>query len=158
MRRREKEIRDDREIEKIIQRATVCRLGLCDKDSAYIVPVCFGYEPGNLWIHSAHEGKKITLVKCNPHVCFEFDEVVGIEKSDNPCSSGVKYRSVIGLGTAEIVDDIQEKIHGLSCIMNRYADAGSFSFPKPALDSVCVIRIHISEMTGKQSPANVERS
>lgn len=53
MRRQEKEIRDITEIEAIIGRAEVMRMGLSDYGSPYIVPVCFGYEHKVLWIHSA---------------------------------------------------------------------------------------------------------
>lgn len=129
----------------------VCRLGLCDGRLAYIVPVCFGYEPGVLWIHSASEGRKIGILKQNPRICFEFDETSGIVKSGNPCSWGMKYKSVIGLGRAEFGDDSREKAHDFSCIMNQYPDKESITIPEAALGNVCVIRIRITEMTGKVS-------
>ena len=151
MRRNEKEIRNIADIEAVIDRAAVLRLGLCDNGSPYIVPVCFGYEPKFLWIHSAHEGRKIDILKRNPRVCFEIDEVSGILTTGDPCDWGVRYSSVIGSGRAEFVEDPGEKVHGLTCIMNHYSDRKPYPFPVPALSRVCIIRIGITAMTGKRS-------
>ncbi len=153
MHRNEKEIRNPGDIEAVIRRAKVCRLGLCDRGSPYVVPVCFGFEPGVIWIHSAREGKKITMITANSRVCFEIDEVSGVVTAEAPCSWGMQYRSVIGSGIAEIVRNPEEKIHGLSCIMDQYSERRSFTVPVAALEDVCVIRIRITEMTGKQSQA-----
>ena len=56
MRRKEKEIKDTAEIEEILSKAFVCRLGLCDNGRPYVVPLCFGYEDNALYIHCAKEG------------------------------------------------------------------------------------------------------
>ena len=153
MRRNDKEIRNPGDIAAIIRRAKVCRLGLCDGKSPYVVPVCFGYEPGVLWIHSAKEGKKIDLITANPRVSFEFDEVPGVVVAESPCAWGMRYRSVIGSGIAEIVQDPGERQRGLFCIMEQYSDGKLRDIPVPAPGDVCVIRIRIVEMSGKQSPS-----
>ncbi len=59
MRRKEKEIADKSEIESIIRKSLVCRLGIVDAGLPYIVPLCFGYDNGALFFHSAKEGRKI---------------------------------------------------------------------------------------------------
>jgi nitroimidazol reductase NimA-like FMN-containing flavoprotein (pyridoxamine 5'-phosphate oxidase superfamily) len=43
MRRTEKEI-GRAEIDAIIRRSQVCRLGLSDQGEPYVVPLCFGYD------------------------------------------------------------------------------------------------------------------
>ena len=59
LRRKEKEIIDKSEIESIIRKSLVCRLGIVDEGLPYIVPLCFGYDKGALFFHSAKEGRKI---------------------------------------------------------------------------------------------------
>jgi len=68
MRRKEKEITDSAEIEQIIRKARVCRLGLVDDREPYVVPVCFGYEKNAFYFHCAPEGRKIELIKKNNHI------------------------------------------------------------------------------------------
>ena len=58
MRRIDREITDFVEIESILNDASVCRIGLVDGSEPYIVPVCFGYSDGRIYIHSAIFGEK----------------------------------------------------------------------------------------------------
>jgi uncharacterized protein len=150
VRRNDREITDQAEIEAILREAQVCRLGLADGDGPYIVPMCFGYEDGVIYLHSAHEGQKITMIRANPRCCFEVDQCNGIVKGKNACSWGMRYRSVIGLGRATILTDPAEKKHGLNCIMRQY-QGGTHEFSDDDVRSVAVIRVDIESMTGKMS-------
>ncbi len=150
MRKKEKEITDSLEIEAIIKKAEVCRLGFVDGSEPYVVPVCFGYERNALYLHSAPEGRKIDLIKRNNRVCFEIDTDVEIVSAEKPCGWSTRYRSVIGVGRAVILKDNEEKRHGLSVIMGQYsANISGFEFEK--LDSAAVIKIEIEHITGKKS-------
>jgi len=149
LRRKDKEITESREIEAVIKKATVCRLGLVDRDESYIVPVNFGYERNAIYFHSALEGRKVELIKRNNKVCFEIDTDVAIEKTDKSNCS-VKYRSVIGRGKACILESNEEKLRGLKTIM-RQCTGGEYSFSEERLDSVLVVEIRIEKITGKQS-------
>ena len=149
LRRKDKEIIDSEKIEEVIKKATVCRLGLVDRDEAYIVPVNFGYEKNTIYFHSALEGRKIELIKRNDKVCFEIEADMGIEKNSNSeCS--VKYRSVIGVGIPRILESAEEKVRGLKAIM-RQCTGGEYDFSKEKWDSVLVVEIEIENITGKQS-------
>ena len=150
MRRKEKEITDIEEIEKIIKKAMVCRISLVDNDEPYIVPVCFGYERDVLYFHGASEGRKVELIKKNNKICFEIDTDAEVVKAEEACSWTMKYRSVIGVGRACILEKDEEKSHGLKLIVRQYTE-GNFSFPKSKLDSILVIRVDIESITGKKS-------
>jgi hypothetical protein len=145
----------------------VCRIGLVDDDGPYVVPLSFGYEDGAVYIHSVPEasknlsgsspvssvvefdGKKITMIRKNPRCCFEVDICDQVIKGDRPCLWGMRYRSVIGYGSASIVEDPGEKRHGLNCIMRHYG-GGTHEFSAHDLAAVTVIRIAIESMTGKK--------
>ena len=150
MRRKEKEITDKSEIEAILDRALVLRIALSYEDTPYVVPVCFGYKNECLYIHSAREGKKLDMLRQNNRVCFEFDIDAGIKKSGSPCRWGMKFRSVIGTGTARFVEDPAEKRYGLGAILAQYSSE-SFEYPDSEIEKIVIIRIDIEEMTGKQS-------
>ena len=83
-----------REGESILKESRICRIGLVDQDKPYIVPMNFGYKNGTLYIHSAKEGRKIDLMKKNPNVCFEMDELVRLKKAKQACEWGVQYQSM----------------------------------------------------------------
>ena len=145
-----REITDINEIEGIIRRASICRIGLVDGDEPYLVPVCFGYERSALYFHGALAGRKVELIRKNSKVCFEIDTDVEIVNVETLCDAVVKYRSVIGVGRAYILENDEEKSHGLNLIMRQYTK-GDFSFPKSELDKTLVVKVDIESITGKKS-------
>ena len=145
-----REITDIDEIEGIIKKAICCRIGVVDNDEPYVVPVCFGYERNVLYFHGALVGRKVELIKKNNKICFEIDTDVEIVNVETPCDSVVKYRSVIGVGRAYILEDDEEKTHGLNLITKQYTK-GDLSFPKSELDKTLVVKVGIKSITGKKS-------
>jgi nitroimidazol reductase NimA-like FMN-containing flavoprotein (pyridoxamine 5'-phosphate oxidase superfamily) len=150
MRRKDKEIKDTKEMESIINRSDVCRIALCENNSPYIVPVCFGYRDNCMYFHSATDGKKVDIIKKNNRVCFEFDIQEGLIKSQNPCDWDVKYCSVIGSGRAFIIEEFEGKTKALNIIAGHYSSDG-FEYQKNSVDNVTVIKVEIENLTGKRS-------
>lgn len=150
MRRSEKEITQRADIEAIIRKARVCRLGLAAGGQPYVVPMCFGYRQKVLYLHGAHEGRKMEIIRQNPRVCFEFDLGVAIIKASSSCGWGMRYQSVIGFGRAEVLVDEEEKRQGLEIIFGQYSDRPA-QFTEQAVKATTVIRVAVEEMTGKQS-------
>jgi hypothetical protein len=149
MRRKDREITDRAEMESLLREATVCRIAMTDGKEPYVVPLCFGYDNGSIYFHSALEGKKITILAGNPRCCIEVDECGGPLPDKNPCSWEFRYKSVVCTGVAQILEDPAEKRNGLNCIMQQYG-AGEYPFTDKELERVCVIRVAIQEMTGKK--------
>src|SRR5512133_1807698 len=150
MRRSEKEIKDESALRAVIQESMVCRVGLSDGNRPYVVPLCFGYEDGFLYFHAAHEGRKIEIIRKNNSVCFEFDANTEIVENQEACAWGMRFKSVIGFGTAIFIDDVEEKHRALEIIMKQYSDR-LFSFPEHSVAGTTVIKVEIESMTGKQS-------
>ena len=73
------------QIEAIIHKATVCRLGMLDGDTPYIVPLCFGYRDNTLYFHGSMQSRKVELIQKHPRVCFEFDILTEPISAPNPC-------------------------------------------------------------------------
>lgn len=150
MRRRDREITDISVMESIIRDSSVCRMGLCDGDRPYVVPMNFGYRDGKVYMHSALEGKKLDIIRKNPDVCLEFETDLEIVRAEEACSFSMKYRSVIAWGKASIQEEAKDKAYGLNVIMEHYTGR-EFEFPVQALTRIVVIRVDIEEMTGKQN-------
>ncbi len=150
MRRKDKEMEDEKEIESIISRSDVCRIALSENNSPYIVPMCFGYRDKFLYFHSAADGKKIDIIKENNLVCFEFDTNEGLIKSEDPCDWDVKYHSVVGSGKAFFIDDPEEKTRALNIIAEHYS-SDAHEYQKNSVDNVTVIKVEIENLTGKKS-------
>lgn len=148
MRRNDRQITDRSTIDGIIRRCSVCRLGMCDNGQPYIVPLSFGYDGCFLYFHAAAEGRKVDILKRNSRVCFEFDILEDVVPSDVACQWGMKYESVVGSGTAEIVEDANAKWAALEHVMRQYSSA-DWSFSEQVLKETLVICVSIREISGK---------
>lgn len=153
MRRVKQEITDKSIIEEILSTSEVCRLGFIDNDRAYILPFNYGYQDGFIYIHCAKEGKKIDLIKKNNFVCIEIEQVAKIERYDKACKWATTYRSILGYGKVEIITDYEQKRKGLDEIMkhNGADSSNDLNYEKSQVDSISLLKVEITEMTGKQS-------
>ena len=153
MRRVKQEITAKRIIEEILSSSEICRLGFMDKDRAYILPFNYGYQEGYIYIHCAKEGKKIDLIKKNNLVCIEIEQIGKIERYEKACKWATVYRSVIGYGNVEIITDYYQKRKGLDVIMkhNGADSSNDLNYEKSQVDLMLILKVEITEMTGKQS-------
>lgn len=151
MRRKEKEITSPEEIEAVIKKASVCRLGLSINDTPYIVPMNFGYKDGTLFFHSARQGRKIETLSQNKRICFEMDIEHEIKSADSACEFGMKYISVIGFGDAEFIEDTEGKKKALDIIMEHYKPEQIFEYNERLVKRIKVFQVKVQSMTGKKS-------
>lgn len=151
MRRSDKEIKDPKLTEKILERAQICRIALIDEDRPYIVPMNYGYKDRCIYLHSASDGRKIEILKNNNNICFEMECKTELLKARNPCQYGMKYYSLIGWGKAKFVSDYQEKIKSLDIIMQKHVPKMIFSYEEKQIDLLTIIIIEIDQLTGKIS-------
>jgi len=156
LRRADKAITDLDTLRGIVDKAPVLRLGMVDEGEPYVVPVNFARDGDDVWVHSAQSGRKLECLRRNPSVCVEVDELLGIERGSDtdPCTGWTsRYVSVIAFGAAEIVDNRREKLRGLGHIMRKYSGRDDWEYSEKQVEETAVIRIRLSAMTGKRSPA-----
>jgi len=157
MRKKEREISDPAEIRDVLTRAVVLRLGLYDGKTPYVVPVNYGYDGGDsLFIHSSYEGWKMEIIRNHPRICFEIETDVAVvppARPDSHCGHSMAYRSVIGFGTARVIEDPGEKTDALKIIVRHLSPERApedIVFPEGTVEITAVVRIDIESMTGKQ--------
>ena len=155
MTKRELQVTDPGQIRAILDAAKVLHLGLCVDNEPYVVPMNYGYtmEDGKLvlYLHCATQGKKLDMIRSNPRVFFELDCDRMPFEGDKPCQYGLGYSSVMGRGTARIVDDVEEKMQAMTLLMKTQTGK-DFSFNDRLVSIVSVIRIDVTEYTAKHRP------
>lgn len=150
MRRKEQEITDRAELYRILREARLCRLAMTGDDGPYLVPLTFALDGQDLVLHSARVGRKIEALRRNPAVCFEVEEGVEVAAADTACDFGMRFRTVIGFGAVEFVEDRAERTRLLALFGPRYgAPAGPL--PDAEIERTCVLRLRVRELTGKRS-------
>lgn len=123
MRRKDREVKNPEEIRQVLETCKVCRLGLVDDGSPYIVPMNVGYDYDGeklvLYFHCAKEGRKLKMLRENNQVAFEMDREIGLTEGNMPCQYSYRYVSIIGSGRAELIENEKEKAGALAKIMEH---------------------------------------
>lgn len=81
---------DRDQIDRVLQACAVGRIGVHSQGRTYVVPVSYVYDGNAIYGRSA-DGLKIRMMRANPDVCFEVDDIDDM----------ANWRSVIMWGTYE---------------------------------------------------------
>ena len=163
MSRHDREITDSREILSIVNECKVIRLAMLDEQGLpYIIPLNFGYRFADgvftFYCHSAREGRKLELLRRDPRdqplvlraearVSFEMDCRGELQSADHACGYGYYYASVIGSGTAELIEGA-EKLDALSALM-RHMSGREDTFTEEQARGVAVLAIRARSLSAK---------
>ena len=153
--KREIKITEPHQIARILDTAKVLHMGLAVDNEPYVLPMNYGYtlEEGKLvlYLHSALQGRKLDMMRENPKVFFEMDcDWIPFE-GEKPCQYGLGYSSIMGCGTAQIVEDVEEKMKAMTALMKTQTGK-DFTFNDRLVSIVAVIRIDVREYTAKHRP------
>lgn len=141
----------DAAIEEVLKNNVLGRIGCHEGNKMYIVPINYAYDGKSIIAHSA-EGLKISMMRKNPLVCFEVDQI----------NSFTDWKSVIAWGRfEEIMDDDDQRIamkFFVDKMMHMRLSETAIPLTKERTDTLrhtsgriksIVFRIVITEKTGK---------
>ena len=153
IRRKEKEIKDRKEMIEVLTGARYVTIAMCKADEPYLVTLSHGYDPVKecIYFHCAGEGKKIDILKGNNNVWGQalLDRGYVTGKCDH------LYKAVHFKGTVTFVKDIEEKKQALTTMINQLEENPKEVIEKQITEESLAIvnigRIDIEGMTGKRS-------
>jgi len=142
---------DRREMEALLERAMVGRLGLCVDGEPYVVPLGFVYHGRRIYFHSSPRGRKVEAMRRGPRVCFEVDEARRFLPGPTPCKFTAEYESVIAYGRVRFLEEAGERLEALRLLLRKYgAVEGAEALREEMLGDVLVGEILVEEMTGRK--------
>ncbi|WP_080903039.1 pyridoxamine 5'-phosphate oxidase family protein [Parabacteroides sp. Marseille-P3160] len=139
-------------IEKTIEKCEICFVGMIDTDQIpYVVPMNFGYSDGVVYLHSAPEGRSLSILKQNPNVCVTFSTPHHLvyQHPKVACSYRSRSESVIAWGKVRFEEDTDRKTDALDIIMQKYT-ARKFTYSEPAIENVKIWKIELEKATCKE--------
>ena len=121
------------EIDELLSKQIVGRIGCCYENEIYVVPISYAYEDNALYCHS-FEGKKMEMMRKNAKICFQVDEMKDMGN----------WKSVIAWGDFEELADSEERNKALRILLQR---------PLPFISSITT---HLGETWPFTSPTEEE--
>lgn len=138
-------------MEDIICSCKVCIAGLNGDDGfPYLFPMNFAYADGKIILHSAPEGRHLSLLTNDNRITVTFctDGELVYQHKQVACSYRMNAKSVICKGKVSFVEDIETKEKLLNTFMTHYVE-GHFKYSLPALKNIKVWVVNIEEMTAR---------
>lgn len=124
------------QIEDVLKQNIVGRIGCCIGNKVYVVPVNYVYDGQSIIAHSP-EGKKIRMMRKNPDVCFEVDEMKDI----------THWQSVIVWGTYQELFSERERYHAMQLFVDKMMHMKTKRNTDPV--SITAANEHVHLATGK---------
>ncbi len=134
----------------VMHKAPYITVSFIDADGkAYGLPLSLASDDDVHWyFHCALEGKKLDAVKANPEVCLSAVTRCTPTVGPKDGSFSLQYKSAIAFGKAELVEDDEEKVHGLRLISERFLPGHMDAFDasiERSLSRTVVVRITLTE-------------
>lgn len=150
LRRKDREITSQVEMRGVLKTAKYVTVAFSMDNEPYLVSLSHGYDEKHncIYFHCAPEGKKLVFARANSRVWGQalFDYGVTDE-----CDYA--YTSVHFAGTIVVLNDLDEKLHGMEVLVRQSSakpeeKLAKISEAKLAKTMMC--RIDINYMTGKK--------
>ena len=140
---------NEEEIEAVLHSQLLGRIGCHDDDITYIVPISYAYDGQNIYAHT-YKGMKIDIMRKNPKVCFEVENM----------SNMANWKSVICWGEFEELNHEPDRHYALEKLQDRILPAfpsattrlsSAWPFHSTDIDQIqgLVFRIQLTKKTGK---------
>jgi nitroimidazol reductase NimA-like FMN-containing flavoprotein (pyridoxamine 5'-phosphate oxidase superfamily) len=137
------------QIEKVIAGNIIGRLGCYADGKTYVVPISYAYDGQYIYART-FEGLKISMMRKNPNVCFQIDEMENM----------ANWKSVVAWGAFEELTNEEERNTGLRKLIARILPEISsetvklspeWPFPTDDYKKIdgIVFRIRVTEKSGR---------
>ncbi len=129
-------------------------LGCCEDNIPYVVPMAFAYHD-NVIYGQTKEGRKIAILRKNPHVCFQVQSQEGNVWRSVLCHGMFQELELSELKTGGEIQAVRSLSNHLGKTQKQVGVGVGFSFDKTpealALDgrTSTLFRITITEKTGR---------
>lgn len=142
---------NDAEIEEVLHKHTIGRIGSHANGKTYVVPTSYVYDGKYIYCHT-HEGMKINMMRQNPNICFEVDT------AEHPG----EWKSVVAWGEFEEVINENERSNALKIMFDKSIKftvsktlklevGANYPFAPDDMDKIhgIVFRLKLHEKTGR---------
>ena len=143
---------DEAGVERLLETSIIARLGCHDGQRTYVVPVAYAYDRGACYGHTS-EGLKLRMLRANPAVCLEVEQVRSLSIWDSVIAWGT-FEELSGDVARDGAELFMRRIY--SPVTGRAATESDIArLVALAVAHGVVYRIRLAEKTGRSERGRV---
>jgi nitroimidazol reductase NimA-like FMN-containing flavoprotein (pyridoxamine 5'-phosphate oxidase superfamily) len=149
-RRSQRGVYDKAQVHAILDEGFVCHVGFVIDGQPHVIPTAYARLDEQIYIHGSPASRLMKGKEVD--VCLTVTLIDGLVLARSAFHTSINYRSVVVLGRARLVTDIDEKREALRCFTNHVI-AGRWEQAKQPLDSelkaTSVLSLPLEEVSAK---------
>jgi uncharacterized protein len=139
-------------IEAILDEGLVCHLGFVCDGQPYVIPTLYGRAGNGVYVHGSSASRMLRTLRGGVHACLTVTLIDGVVLARSIFNHSINYRSVVVLGRAVEVDDVDEKARALEAFSARLLP-GRWAEVRPPtpieLKATSILRMPLDEASAK---------
>jgi len=143
----------DREtINSILDEAFVCHVGFVVEGQPYVIPTGFARIENDLYIHGSSASRMLRSLAEGIQVCVTVTLVDGLVLARSAFHHSMNYRSVVILGKATLIEDLEEKNQAMEVLTEHIVPGRWKDVRWPTdleLKATSVLKLPIEEASAK---------
>lgn len=143
---------DKESIYRVLDEGLVCHVGFTTTDGPFVIPMAYGRDGDNLYLHGSTASRLSKTNKFDAPVCCTVTLLDGLIIARSLFHHSMQYRSVVAFGIANEITDENERDHALKVITshiipNRWEDS---RIPSPSeLKATRILKVEIESASLK---------
>jgi nitroimidazol reductase NimA-like FMN-containing flavoprotein (pyridoxamine 5'-phosphate oxidase superfamily) len=149
-RRPQRGVYDKAHVHAILDEGFVCHVGFAIDGQPFVIPTAYARSGEQIYIHGSPAGRLMKSKEVD--VCLTVTLVDGLVLARSAFHTSMNYRSVVVLGTARLVADIEEKREALRCFTNHVIEGRWEQAKQPTeqeLKATSVLALPLEEVSAK---------
>ena len=150
---------DRASINAILDEAFFCHVGFSAEGQTYVIPTMFARVNDSIYFHGSAASRMLRNLSEGLSVCITVTLADGLVLARSVFNHSMNYRSVVALGTAQLIDDSSEKLTALHAftekiLPGRWNDARQPN--EKELKATSILKLPLTEVSAKIRTGTVE--
>lgn len=148
----ERECLDRAAIERILDEALICHVGIVDDGAPVVIPMLCARDGADLLLHGSPRSRLLQRLAGGAAACAAVTLLDGIVLARSAMHHSLNYRSVVAFGRGRAVIDPAEKRAALDRIMEHVAPGRLAEVRAPSaaeLEATLVVRLAVDQVSAK---------
>ena len=136
----------------ILDEALIAHVGIADGDQAYVIPMMFARCGDDIVLHGSPASRLLRSIKAGTPVCVTVTHIDGLVLARSAFHHSMNYRSVVVLGVATVVEDLDHKAKVLDALVEHLVPGRTADARRPStkeLQATLVLTVPIEEVSVK---------